>query len=742
MRTRILIVLIGLLVLLASPALAQQSQKRSEVELLPVGPPAKELTPKTWRLYDFHTTMEIGGQFADRHGSLEVYRSQVNYTSGARLFGFNFEGKARDPNALFTRMYFQAGGWGGDPYNWFRYGLSKDKWFDLKADYLRSDYFFIIPGFARNQHRNDQQRRRQNFDLTLLPQRKVRFRLGYSRNSSFGPTLTTYDFSRDEFTMFEPLRQTYDEYKIGADWNIQRWSFFFDYSWRHFRNDRFLEVVTPPVPNPGNSVPPPATNTAFLNVANRFYPGRGHIPYVRFTIAGRPHRTLDVSARILYSRAKFDYSRFELNDGRTYDPSGAPVSVLITSLLNSLGSTIRPNTVADLSVNWRPVPKLTISDTFRFNGFNISGGDVTNTSTGCSAVSTACVSGSSAENLINLIDVDYFVNRFEIRYDPVRWLGLRAGERHAHRDTRMVHNTFDCAGAFLPGCTGGTLTFDQEIEPATRVTNVLLLGGDFRPHRTFGLFVDYERGGIDSTFNRIRRGHRVTARVRGRWEPTPGVRFNASWVQFDLRAPSPDVDSNQRNRGFSLDFGLTRWQRFYWDIGYSRNDVSSFTDIGRRTGGAFLLVDGPTGVDCTLSGGVWLRSTTLGLPCRPSTYIDNNNYAYFDLGGRLVGNLHGEVGYRVFSASGTYAPSDPEGTCPLIYFGPCSDFPSLLPTFPVIRVEWGGFNLHEPHAQLQYVFSDNVSLKAGWRWYGYNVKRGSLSDYKAHIVTTSLVVKF
>ena len=746
MPNRRLLVLIGLLVLLPGLAQAQQTVQRSQVELLPVGPPPGELSPRPYGLYDFHTSLEIGGQVTDIHGNNEVYRSQVNSSDGVRVFGFNFEGKARDPGAFFTRMYIRGAGFGGDPYDWLYYGLSKDRWFDFKASYVRSDYFFAYPGWARDQHQNDQARRRQSYELTLFPQRPLRIRLGYFRNSSFGNTFTTFDFSRDEFFMFEPLRQTSDEYRIGADWNIQKWSFFFDYSWRHFRNDRFVTLPDGPLPNPGNNLftPPTSTSTTYLNFLDRLYPGRAHIPYVRFTVAGRPHPTFDLSARIVYSRAKFDYTRSEIEDGQTFNPPGPPPPHLITALTDSLGDVIRPNTLFDISGVWRPWRGLTISDTFRFNGFDISGGNLNNFFNLCTPATTtsACNLGASGENLINLIDVDYVVNRFEVRYDFTRWLGVRAGERYLHRNTLMHHTTFECDNAFLPGCAGGTLIVDEENEPATRVANVLLLGGEFRPTRSFNVFVDYERGGIDSVFNRIRRGLRHTARVRARWEPTQGVRLNASFVHFDLTAPSPDVDSNQRNHGVTLDFSLSRWQRFYWYIGYARNDISSFTSIGRELTTGFALVDGFTGVDCTLTGGTWLRNVALGLPCRPATYIDNSNYAYFDFGARIVRNLYGEVGYRVLTATGTYAPSNPEGACPLIYFGPCDTYPIDPVTSQVSRIEWGGLNYHQPSASLRYAFNDNITWKAGWRWYGYNVKHGFMSDYKAHIVTTSLVLSF
>ncbi|MCI0403504.1 MAG: hypothetical protein L0212_08280 [Acidobacteria bacterium] len=739
MRCRILaVLLLSLVILSAAPAWGQQTEKRSEVELLPVGAPKEELQPRAWGLYDAHWTMEIGWQHVNVHGNNDVYRSQLNYRDGPRIFNFSVNAKARDRGAFWTDMYLTAGGWGGDPYNWIRYGLSKEKWFEFKADYLKSEYFFVFPGFALDQHRNDQERRRQNYDLTLFPKRQVRVRLAYRRNSSFtgfNPVLTTFDFDRDEYTLFEPLRQTYDEYTVGVDWNIGKWSFFADYNYRYFRYDRFLELVTPPIPNPGNAVGPTTSNLSFLE---RDYPGRGKTPFVRFTVTGRPHRTFDVSARLIYSRNEFDYTRSEFLTGRTRNPGSN-----ITQSFGSDGDILRPNTLADVSATWRPLTKLTLSNTFRFNGFDIAGFDQTNIFTTCNPVTSTCSPGPDGERPANLFDVDYYVNRFEIRYDFTRWLGVRAGHRYLRRDT-VIHDTETaCANSTLPDCTGGTLTFDETRDLATRVANVLLLGGDFKPNRRFGLFVDYERGGIDSVFNRVRRGRRTTLRLRARWEPMEGMRVNATWVRFDLRAPSPDVDSNQRNRGFTVDFAWTKWERFYFDTGYARNDVSSFTDIGRRTSATvFLLVDGPTGVNCTLVGGVWLRQVALGLPCRPSIYIDNNNYAYFDFGARLIGNLHAEAGYRVFFATGTYPPSDPDATCTNVFFGPCQAFPINPFTGLPERTEWGGMNFHQPHLMLRYVVNDNLSFKGGYRWYGYNLKQGTESDYKTHLITTSMMVSF
>lgn len=703
MRTRILIALLVVLVLSAAPVLAQQTQKRSEVELMPVGPPPKEPAPRLWGLYDLHIGMELGGQFESDRGNHEVYRSHLNYTDGFRVFNFNVSALGQ-PGAFFTKFYFQGAGWGGDPQNWARFGLSKDKWFDFQGQYRRNDYFWVFPGFARDRHRNDQQRRLQDYNLTIFPQRKLRFRVGYSRNSSSGPTVTSSDVdgTRDLFFFLEPLRQTYDEYRVGAEWSLQRWNFFFEQGYRFFRNDR--EVFLPPetnalVPSQGDLGPP---NPAFLTADARDYPIRGRIPFTRFTLSGRPHSSLEVVGSIVYSRPKTNYTRFEFVSGRSFNPP-----VLFTNTFNSIGRALRPLTSVDWGVTWRPVPKFTLSNTFRFQGYNIAGSDLTDFFSTCSALTnpSACVPGLHEEDLGRLFDVDTVNNRFEGRYDFTPRVGVRAGFSYTHLSFREEE--------FEDGLLA-------EVQ-ASKVTNrVFLAGFLFRPRPSFNLFFDLERGNHTGVFTRLSAANIDRIRLRGRWEPIKGVKLAASWFLFDnsnFHVPTmldPNGRHSARNHGLTLDLQLTRFDRGYLNVGYSRNDVTTFTNVMFFAGG----------FPATPRAGI-------------SLYIANENYAYVDFGGRIAGNLYGDAGYRVVFTTGTYPASDPVGNC-VPWFGSCNNTVVLVP----MGTHWGGLNYHQPHLGLQYAFNDKVTWKAGWRWYGYNVKAGSLSDYKAHIVTTSLVLKF
>src|SRR5213079_2363145 len=80
----------------------------------------------------------------------------------------------------------------------------------------------IASGF----HLEDTSRRLQDHDLTLLPQSRIHFRLGYSRDTENGPALTT----SQEFTttgpglpVFTNVRRQWNEYRLGFDAALAGW---------------------------------------------------------------------------------------------------------------------------------------------------------------------------------------------------------------------------------------------------------------------------------------------------------------------------------------------------------------------------------------------------------------------------------------------------------------------------------------------------------------------------------------
>lgn len=676
--------LLVLLPLLA--AKAQQTRKRSEVEFLPVETRSQEPSPLTWGPYEVSLGLEVGHQQSVVEGNNEVYRAQLNYSDGLRLFDFNLRGKGR-ANAFFSDFYLQGAGWGGDPGNRLRFGASKEKWFDFRGRYRRTDYFWVFPGFARDQHRNDQQRRLQDYELTLFPKRPVRVRMGYTRNSSFGLTFTTFQFGLDAFQLFEPIRQTHDEYRAGLEWASRDWKVFFEQGYRFFRNDRFLRL--PEEFNPGN-VPDDGVT---LTGTERLHPIRGRIPFTRLTLSGRPHPGLDFSARLLYSDAETDATRFEINT----TPAGAQELEIITRTTAGAG---RPQTRVDTALTWRALRRLRISNAFQFDRYSIAGAQSTEQEFFFPSTGSGIVLETNPRRQL---EVESYWNRLEGHYDLTSWLGVRGGFFYQRQEVRRVK--LDDA---LP----------VDAEKANPNRRSFLFGFLFRLRPTLSVFLDWERGDHTGVITRLTPANRNRLRIRGRWAPARGVNVSTSWFLSDNSnsnlptALNPQGRHRARSRGFTLDLQLTRFSRGYLNAGYRRHDISALTDV------LFFVNFVPQAGE--------------------SVFIANNNYAYIDLGGRLVGNLYADAGYRVVSNTGTFPPSDAVETCDPFVPGACDNRTGLDP----LRVNFGGLNFHQPHLSLRYQFSENLSWSGGWRWYGYNVKQGTLSDYKSHLVTNSLVLRF
>ena len=82
-------------------------------------------------------------------------------------------------------------GLGNDPYQSVNLRIQKNGLYQYNMTWRLDDYFNPGLTVAGGTHLMDTVRRMQDHDLTLLPQSKVRFHLGYSRNSDDGPALST-----------------------------------------------------------------------------------------------------------------------------------------------------------------------------------------------------------------------------------------------------------------------------------------------------------------------------------------------------------------------------------------------------------------------------------------------------------------------------------------------------------------------------------------------------------------------
>ena len=140
---------------------------------------------------------------------------------------------------VFDRLYLSNFGYGGDPNNVSRLRMGKNKWYDdalFRRDENVPDYSLLAnplnpastfanapagfnPIIGTSPHLFNTRRRMGDYNLTFLPQSKIRLRLGYSRNVNEGPSFSTLH-QGTEALLLQNYRNTVNAYRIGVDFKL------------------------------------------------------------------------------------------------------------------------------------------------------------------------------------------------------------------------------------------------------------------------------------------------------------------------------------------------------------------------------------------------------------------------------------------------------------------------------------------------------------------------------------------
>lgn len=230
--------------------------------------------------YNVQQTIDFGYRLNEINGNIDTYDTFVNLGSGARLFNYELDMRSIDHKGLFfDDLHFSNFGYGGDPNDVSRLSIDKNKWFDFSAMFRRDQNFWDynlfanplnpaslnppgsatagcivsgpttanpgLPGFCsspavpqtNSAHALDLVRKMQDYDLILLPQSRIRFRLGFSHDSDQGPGFFTSDFgAMPDFPETYSFRTNI--YHMGVDFRVlPRTTISYDQFLNYFRQD-------------------------------------------------------------------------------------------------------------------------------------------------------------------------------------------------------------------------------------------------------------------------------------------------------------------------------------------------------------------------------------------------------------------------------------------------------------------------------------------------------------------------
>jgi len=193
--------------------------------------------PEGWESsgYVIHQSVEIGYRASDITGSEQIYNTLVDLRTGPRFLdqSLSMQSQTHD-GLLFDNLFLNSYGWGGDPNNGLRTRMDKNKWYDFRANFQRDQQDFnynllanpLNPSTSNpnipvtfSPHNFGTRRRMSDFDVTILPQSVISFRLGYSHNNMTGPSYSSVHEGTDAL-LFQEWNTTVNSYRFGADLKI------------------------------------------------------------------------------------------------------------------------------------------------------------------------------------------------------------------------------------------------------------------------------------------------------------------------------------------------------------------------------------------------------------------------------------------------------------------------------------------------------------------------------------------
>ena len=373
--------------------------------------------------YNTQQSAESGYRGTWIDGNQLNYGTFVNLNSGLRLFDYTLSMRSLDHHGmLFDGLNFSNFGYGGDPNNVSRLRIDKNKWYDFQLVFRRDQNFwnynlFLNPfnptviaptnpatnpvfPVTSSPHSLYRIKRMQDYNLTLFPESRLRFRLGYSHNADVGPAYSTFNGPAARYLLAENYRVTMNGYRFGMDFRfLPKTTISFDQILEYDKDDttdtlafnNVLPMAPGSVPGPvdfgiewfyppqGGTRPctPVFLASGYANPNCRVFLGysrysnpRNFMPTERLSFQSRPIKNLEMSGSASYSTSHNSLNTFNEN----FNEWTASATVNTRGILNSGPA---ESSMVAVHANWSGVYSLTsrvrILDLVRYDNWRNPG---------------------------------------------------------------------------------------------------------------------------------------------------------------------------------------------------------------------------------------------------------------------------------------------------------------------------------------------------------------------------------
>jgi hypothetical protein len=711
------------LIVMTGPAAAQQPSpspvtKKTDSTTTPVesGEDAGDFT--------VISSVEFGYRGLSVDGDHNKYQSDLNYRTGPRLFDSSFLLKSKNGGGtLFETFLVNSTGWGADPQGNLRLSAEQPEWYRFDATYRRFKYFRFLNNFANpnwvfspaqfsvpprletGEHGHDTRIRLGDFDLTLLPKNKhIRFNIGYSPERYSGPAFTNYHSGGNEFILLSEVKSRANDFRVGADGSLGPVNFSLLQGFRRFRDDGFIDLgVTPGI----NLNPTAASLTSF----DRNEPARGSVNYTRFSLQTLVAKKLDVTGRIIYSKAESNYSLLESFTGRNWNPRitgfppsppGATPNILNLGQYNLTGNSERPNWLGDVGLTLLATNKFRLSNTFRVETFEITGDALFSDFFSLTRGTRTDTIGFDNRSVNTRTDYRKIQNIIEGDYQFSRDYSIHLGYRYGRRRV-----TEEISGFNLGSNSPTALVPDSHTEENN--THAILGGFKARPASDWTIYFDAEHGTADNVFSRIGNYDYTNIRAKTRFKPTSRIAFNLAVIAKNNANPSEIA-------GVSLeDFGVSIKSRIFT----SSLDWTTSSNFSISTGYNYHWINSKSIIDYFFN--------SVAHPGGLSLYYARNNFFFVETVARIAPRATLFTAYRINKDNGQgNRVADPTGRPG-----------TLIASYPM--------SYQSPEARLAIKLHHRLDWNVGYQYYNYNeslIVGPRPQNYHAHLPYTSLRLYF
>jgi hypothetical protein len=677
--------------------------------------------------YVIHQSTEIGYRTSDITGSEQMYNTLVDLRSGPRFLEQSLSMQSQNHDGLlFDNLFVNSYGWGGDPNNGLRMRMDKNKWYDFRANFRRDqqnfDYNLLAnplnpPTSSPNipvtlsPHNFGTRRRVSDFDLTLLPQSVISFRLGYSHNNMTGPSYSSVHEGTDGL-LFQDWNTTLNSYRFGADLKIlPRTVLSYDQFLDYYKGDTawqlapFAQTLLPGAPgtvelglpiDTANNTPcainPPATSlidstgtltntacNAYFNY-NRSNRTRTSTPTERLSLHSSYFQRLELTASYAYSSADMNAPLNESFNGLLQR------SDIRQETVTGPGKATRISNVADFSATLHLSEHFRIVDTFRFWAYRIperfssieTDWTCIDAAT-CSLLTPISQTTPSATDTASDLSFNqsWKRNQIDFVWDASKHFGGRIGFRYGDK---LFHQILDFS------------TGDEDRVVIHEYTPLLAFWA--KPTTNLRFNFDWEHTNNDDALVRIGPRKEDRYRIQGNYTPKPWAVLGASINLWNASNGDTLTDYRAHNRNYGFSANLAPRERFGFDFAYNYNDTQQNAFVCFNDSDTSLPIVANAG-SCIANGYNDSKNPLL----TNGDYTSNTHYGMGSVMFKPHARITAQVGYSITSVGG----QTPQ-------FNALQPFGSLQ------------YNYHQPLANVSVDIGHNLTAKAGWNYYQYGEK--------------------